>query len=492
MKKINMKKTVIGLSSLFLLAACNGGGGGGSNDTPAPTPSPTPSAEMKPLTFNQYYTDKNGVIQNGAFSMNKVGGHQVWYMVVTNPNSFAISDNSEFTYENNGSPINPTQYSTSYNGEISGVTKQCNSIFGHGKFEAGEKCAYKFEAMWGENISESTNFSIKMSYNLIEFSKLGNNPTVYVVKSNCVDQPFYNRVCLNGIDSEGMSFNLMNLTQSSGDIYGYIGSSEVGGVGTTNVLSIDGTKMWILNQNSGTATRYSVSYNSSTNQISKILDNSWSGLVFSGTGLSENGENMFSNVYNQYGEMTNINPTGDINQYMNWTYGMDGQLYTTGFNYNYYYILNQTPDAALKNETKSRLAPQLDNNSYIKGVSKNGNLWTKEGIGYYSCLNKNNNYAATDMNMMGLVDIWQTDAAKIGADGYRLKLSKQNYYTDLKGGQDAVALYNLINIDACQVEPENYLTTIVSLTSQYGIYNADNGISYVLPKSSFSDGTNGN
>lgn len=486
----NMKKTVIGLSSLFLLAACNGGGGGGgSNDTPDPTPSPTPSAEMKPLTFNQYYTDKNGVIQNGAFSMNKVGGHQVWYMVVTNPNSFAISDNSEFTYENNGSPINPTQYSTSYNGEISGVTKQCNSIFGHGKFEAGEKCAYKFEAMWGENISESTNFSIKMSYNLIEFSKLGNNPTVYVVKSNCVDQPFYNRVCLSGIDSEGMSFNLMNLTQSSGDIYGNIGSSEIV---PDQIINMDGTKMWTFNENLGTATRYSVSYNSATNQISKTLDNSWSGLVFTGTGLSENGENMFSNVYNQYGEMTNINPTGDINQYMNWTYGMDGQLYTTGFNYNYYYILNQTPDAALKNETKSRLAPQLDNNSYIKGVSKNGNLWTREGRGYYSCLNKNNNYAATDMNMMGLGDVSQDDRGKIGVIGYRLVLSKQNYYTNLKGGQDAVALYNLINIDACQVEPENYLTNPVSLNSQYGIYNANNGIHYVLPKSSFSDGTNGN
>lgn len=485
-----MKKTVIGLSSLFLLAACNGGGGGGgSNDTPAPTPSPTPSAEMKPLTFNQYYTDKNGVIQNGAFSMNKVGGHQVWYMVVTNPNSFAISDNSEFAYEDNGNPINPTQYSTTYNGEISGVTKQCNSILGHNgnvaSLQAGEKCAYKFEAMWGENVSESTNFSIKMAYELV----IPHTSTVYVVKSNCVDEPQYGMVCLNGIDSEGMSFNLMNLTQSAGGVYGIIGSSEIA---TDQIINMDGTKMWTFNQNSGTATRYSVSYNPSTNQISKSLDNSWSGLAFTGTGLSENGENMFSNDYNQYGVMTNINPTGDVAQYMNWTYGMDGQLYTTGFNYNYYYILNQTPDASLKNETKSRLTQQLDSNSYIKGVSANGNLWTKEGRGYYSCLNKNNNYAATDMNMMGLGDVSQDDRGKIGVNGYRLVLSKQNYYTDLKGVQKSLAAYNLINIDSCQVDSENYLTNPVNLTSQYGIYDASNNIHYVLPKSSFSDGTNGN
>lgn len=112
MKKINMKKTLIGLSSLFLLAACNGGGGGGSgsNDTPTPTPTPSPTpAAMQALTFSQQYLDKNGVMQNGAFSLNKVGGHQVWYMVVTNPNSFAVG-NDDFYFEESGVPINPTEY----------------------------------------------------------------------------------------------------------------------------------------------------------------------------------------------------------------------------------------------------------------------------------------------------------------------------------------------------------------------------------------------
>lgn len=528
--KSNMKKTVIGLSSLFLLAACNGGGGGGSGSnntpTPTPTPSPTPVA-MQPLVFSQYYLDKNGVLQSGAFSMNKVGGHQIWYMVVTNPNSFSIVDNAAFTYENSGSPINPTEYSTTYNGEISGVTKQCNSILGHsGELQAGEKCAYKFEAMWDKNTTESTNFSIKMSYSLIDLSKFDNNTyDVYDVKSNCKPTTFINgktSICLAGIDTEGLSFNLMKLPEVSATAR----ATSDGGVSSANwinsnigsELSMDGKKSWEIKCISKcgqydvgslyTATRYTVTYNSANNQISKTIDQTWTGNWFVGrVGLSADGENAFFSNYNQYGFMTYINQTDSITwPPLDWRYGLDGQLYATGVSYGYYYILNQTPDAALLNETKSRLARVVDypnDYSFIEGVSKKGDLWTREGRGYYSCLSKENNYAVKDMDMSGLAELIYEHSTTIGSDGYRGKFYKSGY-TDLEGQRYSVGSYYLINIDSCQIESNNYYLDsgdhyrgMISKNRNYALYYTINDSTteteqYVFPLSQISDGTNGN
>jgi len=72
-------KTILITLSTLALAACNGGGGGSSGgNTPSPTPSPTPTPviAVQPLE----------ITQNIIPSLNKVGSHQIWYMIVKNPN----------------------------------------------------------------------------------------------------------------------------------------------------------------------------------------------------------------------------------------------------------------------------------------------------------------------------------------------------------------------------------------------------------------------
>lgn len=84
------------LASCFVVA-CNGGGGGGSSsngDNPNPTPVTNPDAtqrhlDLQPIKFEQYVEDSNGAMVQGIPNL-KVGGHQFWYLKITNPNTESI------------------------------------------------------------------------------------------------------------------------------------------------------------------------------------------------------------------------------------------------------------------------------------------------------------------------------------------------------------------------------------------------------------------
>lgn len=83
------------LASCFVVA-CNGGGGSSSNggDDPYPTPTTNPDAtqrhlDLQPIKFEQYVEDSNGAMVQGIPNL-KVGGHQFWYLKITNPNTESI------------------------------------------------------------------------------------------------------------------------------------------------------------------------------------------------------------------------------------------------------------------------------------------------------------------------------------------------------------------------------------------------------------------
>lgn len=82
------------LASCFVVA-CNGGGGSSSNgDNPNPTPVTNPDAtqrhlDLQPIKFEQYVEDSNGAMVQGIPNL-KVGGHQFWYLKITNPNTESI------------------------------------------------------------------------------------------------------------------------------------------------------------------------------------------------------------------------------------------------------------------------------------------------------------------------------------------------------------------------------------------------------------------
>lgn len=82
------------LASCFVVA-CNGGGGGSSNgDNPSPAPVTNPDAtqrhlDLQPIKFEQYVEDSNGAMVQGIPNL-KVGGHQFWYLKITNPNTESI------------------------------------------------------------------------------------------------------------------------------------------------------------------------------------------------------------------------------------------------------------------------------------------------------------------------------------------------------------------------------------------------------------------
>ena len=134
------------LSALCLtLVACNGGSGDTS----------TPSA--KPLE----------ITQNIIPTLNKIGSHQIWYMVIKNPNDFQLLGASIKFQSLTSNQLDPTKYMLPYDGAINGVTTDCSTLFNPNSdspdpnppapspdapgLQAGQSCAYKFEARWGYN-----------------------------------------------------------------------------------------------------------------------------------------------------------------------------------------------------------------------------------------------------------------------------------------------------------------------------------------------------
>lgn len=90
-----MKKIFPVVVASCFVVACNGGGGSSSGgDDPYPTPTANPDAtqrnlDLQPIKFEQYVEDSNGGMVQGIPNL-KVGGHQFWYLKITNPNTESI------------------------------------------------------------------------------------------------------------------------------------------------------------------------------------------------------------------------------------------------------------------------------------------------------------------------------------------------------------------------------------------------------------------
>jgi len=464
------------------LVACNGGGGGGSSggDTPSPTPSPSPTpVVVQPLTITQ------NVIPN----LNKIGGHQMWYMIVNNPNSFAVNvlsstdsvgkTNTNFRYDNANSvlPVNPTQYAMKYNNEV-GNYSDCLTLFSQGtsnSLASGQSCAFKLDAQWDINTTGKTNFNFKMAY---QFEYAG---TTYIESIGCIAKPSWDIACLN--DNQNLSFNLINESNLANDLRGaHIGNgTNFGG----NIISMDGSTFWDTTTTKDVVSSYSVNYNSSNNTYVKTLTNTYNGTQSGGySAVSTNGFNYYDGNYNQYGIM----PLVPSDLYV-WIYGMDGNIYGSSFAYGndqIFYELNQT------NNSLIQIIPV--SNQFSKGVALNGNLWTQnKTTGEQYCYNKQNGYSKTTMDLKGL-SLYDVQVPTVNANGYyQLFINTTDYYNLYNNSQN-VTLNYLVDVQNCNINKINYLAgSQGDFNNQYGlIVSADNGNSYIESFNQFSNGLNGN
>lgn len=132
-----MKKLLtVAVASCFIVA-CNGGGGGSSggnnNDDPVnpsitnPDSKAKPDLNLQPLKFEQFVVDKNNTFKAGIPTL-KIGGHQFWYLKITNTNSVPI----QFVtgYKDNRNPLEvfvPQQRQSGFLHEYFDGTQTCGS-----------------------------------------------------------------------------------------------------------------------------------------------------------------------------------------------------------------------------------------------------------------------------------------------------------------------------------------------------------------------------
>ncbi len=486
--KTNKKTLLIALSTLAL-AACNGGGGGSSGgDTPSPTPTPPAPVVVQALS----------VTQNVVPSLNKVGSHQVWYMVVNNPNDFTVnvshstdsirSEQTNFRFDpaNTTMPINPSKFAMQYDGGVSGVTTDCLSLFNQSSSNAlgaHQSCAFKLEAQWAGNTSGKTNFNFKMAY------QLQYDNSLYIESIGCVANS--NTTCLSG--NQNLQYNILNMSKIANDLKGNVadGNNE-----NLNMLSIDGTTYWDVNTNSsGVASVYSLNYNASTNTYNKVLTNTYNGSQFTtGSGgfavISTNGQNFYQKYYNQDGVMTSVQST---NNDLGWAYGLDGNIYGGGSN-------TGSTNLYKLNQANNTIASLVDGtNQAIRGASANGNLLTtsRTGAQTTSCYNASNSYSKSTMNMSGLTSSYQIP--KVQPNGYFVMASNTTDYYNLYNQQQTVSASYLMDIDNCVLSKTTYMANFGdalsydSLTTQFGIARGENANlnRYIESATNFSNGLNG-
>ncbi len=487
----NFKTTLLTLSTLALVA-CNGGGGGsnsgGNTPNPEPSPTTTPAVVIQPLE----------VTQNIIPSLNKIGSHQVWYMVVKNPNTVKVglfnpngySENS-FTYlpSNESTPINPTKYAMKYDKAISGIETDCLDIINNGnttnpknQLAAGQSCAYKFDAQWGGNITPETNFKFTMKY---AFSVGCNDQGICTAAySNAPDCDSNKYTCLP--NNQDLQFNLMKLSNhKANDLIGNTAmTNALGG----NIISMDGSTYWEFINSTGDANAYTINYNSVTNTYTKTLKNNYPNAnLFGGSfgATTTNGDNAYIYGYTQTGEMTAIN---NMSYDFSWTYGLDGKIYGDApSNLTSAYLLNQ-------NGINSTVTPLTTTGSEaLYGVNTNGSLWTLGWNGNMYCYDATNNYAKTTMNLNG-----------INLDPMMLRLATpNNYYLYMDNKADyfdislptrpiTVAGAYVIDVNNCQVNKSQYLVNVVYINQQFGTtYIKNNPNFYIESVNQFSNGLNG-
>lgn len=484
-----LKQIILTLSTLALVA-CNGGGGGGSSggDTPSPTPSPTPT----PVVVQAL-----SVTQNVVPSLNKVGSHQVWYMVVNNPNDFTVnilSDTNVFTVNNfrfdpanPTMPINPTKFALQYDGGVSGVTTDCLTLFNQGfsnALGAKQSCAFKLEAQWAGNTSGKTNYSFKMAYKM----QYGSN--YYIESIGCVANS--NTTCLSG--NQNLQYNILNMAKMANEFK--FSNIADGNNENSNIISFDGTTFWDVNTNpSGVASVYALNYNASTNTYNKVLTNTYNGSQFTpGSGgfavISTNGQNFYQTYYNQSGIMASVQST---NNDLGWAYGLDGNIYGGGSN-------TGSTNLYKLNQTNNTIASLVDGtNQVIRGASANGNLLTdsRTGTKVTSCYNVANGYSKSTMNMSGLTSSY--DIPKVQPNGYFVNASNTTDYYTLYNQQQTVEASHFMDIDNCILSKSIYMTNFGdhfksnSLNNLFGtVYGENANLNlYIESATNFSNGLNG-
>lgn len=494
MKTNSVKKLLITLSTLVLVA-CNGGGGSSGGDTPAPSPSPSPT----PVAVQAL-----NITQNVVPSLNKVGSHQTWYMVVNNPNTFTVNvlsnlnvwtvNNFRFDPANPSMPINPTQYAMKYDNGVSGVNVDCLTLFNQSSsnaLAAGQSCAFKLEAQWKGNSSGQTAYNFKMAY------KFQYNNSYYIESIGCTANPSNNTYCLNG--TQNLKFNLMNLSHVT-TINGQTGNNTNYG---ENIISIDGSTYWDFNTvQTGVASVYSLNYNSVTNSTNKILTNTYNGDQFTSgnfgnavfAAVSTQGQNFYVKDYNQNGLMPLVQSTVTD---LVWIYGLDGNIYGSS-SYTVYpqmiYKLNQ-----VNNSLSSVIAAP---NQILRGVSPNGSLLvdSTDGSKIASCYVANS-YSQKTMNLNGLIK-QDINIPLTTPSGYFAQLQNSTDYYNLYNQQSTVTSLFLINVDNCSIEKTVYYAkggeqniglVFRSLNSKFGVTAAeyDNVNLYIESANQFSNGLNG-
>ena len=481
MKTNSIKKLLITLSS-FALVACNGGGGSSGGNTPSPTPSPTPTPviAVQPLE----------ITQNIIPSLNKVGSHQIWYMIVKNPNDADIKLLSRgkyyyhFDYDAN-TPINPTKYAMKYDNAISGVESDCLNIINKtNTLAAGKSCAYKFDAQWGGNIASETNFKFAMAY---DFSITRDGSNQFYSESAICNTSNIGKCLPN---NQNLQFNLMNLSHQANDLNGYTAmTNNLGG----NIISMDGSTYWDASV-ANTANVYTINYNSSTNTYTKTLANTYAGGQFGGgfSALNTNGSSYYWNMLNQTGIMTNLY---NLAQYgWGFTYGLNGNLYADNPTFlTSAYLLNQNGI----NSTVTQLTTIGSEATY--GINTDGSLWTYSDVypGNMYCYDATNNYAKTTMNLNG-AGFHAMMNRMVTANTYYLEMINNTDYFDINyNRQIDVNINYLIDIDNCQVNKSQYLSaqqngSKYNVNQKFGVIQTNTDYNfYIESVNQFSNGLNG-
>ena len=475
-------KTILITLSTLALAACNGGGGSSGGNTPSPTPSPTPTPviAVQPLE----------ITQNIIPSLNKVGSHQIWYMIVKNPNDADIKLLSRgkyyyhFDYDAN-TPINPTKYAMKYDNAISGVESDCLNIINKtNTLAAGKSCAYKFDAQWGGNIASETNFKFAMAY---DFSITRDGSNQFYSESAICNTSNIGKCLPN---NQNLQFNLMNLSHQANDLNGYTAmTNNLGG----NIISMDGSTYWDNYSVANTANVYTINYNSSTNTYTKTLANTYMGPQFGGgfAAITTTGNNYYGDGYTQTGEMTTLN---NMSNNWGWIYGLDGQIYgASPMDLTSAYLLN--PNGI--NSTVTPLTTIGREATY--GVNTNGSLWTfsNAGAGNMYCYDATNNYAKTTMNLNG-AGFHAMMNRMVTANTYYLEMINNTDYFDINyNRQIDVNINYLIDIDNCQVNKSQYLSaqqngSKYNVNQKFGVIQTNTDYNfYIESVNQFSNGLNG-
>lgn len=472
------------LSVLCLtIVGCNSG----SSDTSSPS--------AKPLE----------ITQNVIPSLNKIGSHQIWYMVIKNPNDFQL-DIAGIRFQGlTPNKLDPTKYVLPYDGAINGVTADCLKKFnlsaaevesGASGLQAGQSCAYKFEARWGYNSGidpQQKIFPFKMFYSFWNTNSSSIYGELnYEYKDTCTEENSH--LCLP--DNQNLYFNQELKTPLK-----ELDINKVNNLVTAKNISMNGDYAWSINLSESSASVYSINYNSDTNSTNLQLESSYSGDWFNNTDssvLSYDGLNWFNNIYYQQG-LIGLNP---FYNFVQWVYGLDNNIYGMNYNLPYWFVkLNQNQaDIMLSTVTNIANFPTTPNIKLL-GVSAKLNILVSQfssGTTRYYCYYAQDGYQ-NKKEYAGYID---PSSMVVTPKGYYFRYRDNITYTDIDKKDLTTFNINKIDVDNCLTDYSNYFAfdanatednyfLALRLNQKFGVVEGLHYQSYMDTYDSFSNGLNG-